>query len=330
MSGERQHTNGNDRKGGSSSFCDDRFCQRFDARKYFQELRQMLAPVPPIDLTPIKRLHEARDHKGIVQCVKRLMNLEDITISVFWVSESVAAGPKDAPAWVELPQSMPFYRTKEFKEMTVKMFFRKSFFQQAYDQAALAVAHELSHVVLESIHHRLRNCEKAVDVAVMILGFGQLYEATCHQEKQVGNQINIKTLGYLTLEEARQVNRLLPQPKMRPIKPPPYKPKFIAPKLPSLRLNPPLIIAGVVALALAIPAYMLADLQVGLRTDVRVGLTNLTLIYRLSIARANVDFPALLADERRRLCGNGFSTYRQEYRDRSDQIMGSLDIASCP
>jgi hypothetical protein len=47
---------------------------------------------------------------------------------------------KDAPAWVELPRDMPFHGTQPFKELTIKMFFRKEFFEQAYDEAAVAVA----------------------------------------------------------------------------------------------------------------------------------------------------------------------------------------------
>ena len=209
MGGERQQ-NDKSSDADSHSFCDDQFCPTFAVRKYMQQLRQMLPYVPPIDLTALKRLHVARDHKGIIRLVKRLMNIEAVTFQVFWVPDGAASNvPKDVPAWVELPREMPLYGSKEFKEMTIKMFFRKSFFQQAYDQAAFAVAHELSHVVLESIRHPLRKCEKAVDMTAMLLGFGQLYEMTCHQERRVGNQINIKTLGYLTREEARQVNQIL-------------------------------------------------------------------------------------------------------------------------
>jgi hypothetical protein len=194
VSGERQQ-NDKSRDADSRSFCDHRICSTFDVRKYTQQLRQMLPYVPPIDLTSLKRLHEARDHKGIIKLVKRLMNIEAVTFQVFWVPDGAASdsGLKDAPAWVKLPSNMPFYGSEEFKEMTIEMFFRRSFFQQAYDQAVLAVAHEFSHVVLESIWHPLRKCEKAVDMTAMILGFGQLYEATY-------NKINIKTLGYLTRE----------------------------------------------------------------------------------------------------------------------------------
>jgi len=176
----------------------------------------MLPYVPPVNLAGLGLLHSARDHKGIIRVVKRLMNIEAITFQVFWVPDGAAQNHKDAPAWVEMPPDMPFYGSKEFKEMTIKMFFRKSFFQHSYDSAILAVAHELSHVVLESIRHPLRKCEKAVDITAMLLGFSHLYEAASHKEERTGNTISIQTLGYLTREEVRQVNQILAEKPKRP------------------------------------------------------------------------------------------------------------------
>jgi hypothetical protein len=190
--------------------CERRECALFGARRYLLKLRELLPYVPPVDLAELERLHRARDHKAIVQIVKRLMNIEEITFKVFWVSDGAAQDPnlRDAPAWVKLPSEMPFYGSKEFRQMTIEIFFRKSFFEQSYDRAILAVAHELSHVVLESIRHPLRKCEKAVDMTVMLLGFSRLYELACHKEQRIGNTLNIQTLGYLSRDEARLVNEI--------------------------------------------------------------------------------------------------------------------------
>jgi hypothetical protein len=197
--------------------CDRReYCPFFDARRYLWKLREMLPYVPPVNLAGLALLHSARDDKGIIRVVKRLMNIEAITFQVIWVPDGAAQNHKDAPAWVEMPPDMPFYGSKEFKEMTIKMFFRKSFFQRSYDRAILAVAHELSHVVLESIRHPLRKCEKAVDMTAMLLGFSHLYEAASHKEERIGNTISIDTLGYLTREEVRQVNQILAEKPKRP------------------------------------------------------------------------------------------------------------------
>jgi hypothetical protein len=136
-------------------------------------LRERLPYVPAVNLAELERLHLAQDHKGVVQFVKRLMNIQAITFKVIWVPDGAVqeGAMKDTPAWVTIPFPMPAYGSKEFREMTIEMFFRKSFFQQSYDRAAQAVAHEMSHVVLESIAHPLRKCEKAVDLTAMLLGF---------------------------------------------------------------------------------------------------------------------------------------------------------------
>jgi hypothetical protein len=214
VTAERQNTRKTS-EANSPSSCDERICPTFEVRKYLQRLRQDIPYVPPIDLAPLERLHKAHDHKGMAQLIKRLMNIEDVTFQIFWVPDGAAKEQKDAAAWVELPSDMPFYRSKEFKEMTIKMFFRKSFFQQSCDHAAFVVAHEFSHVVLESIRHPLRKCEKAVDMTAMILGFGRVVESICHTVRQVGDQIEIRTLGYLNQGEVWEVNQLLLESKQQ-------------------------------------------------------------------------------------------------------------------
>jgi hypothetical protein len=134
----------------------------FDVKTFLQELRKTISYVPPITAEGIKSLHKARDYKGIVRLVKRAMNIEDITFQVFWVPAGAAnkEETRDWPAWVELPSDMPFFGTQPFKELVIKIFFRKELFERAYDEAATVVAHELSHVVLESIRHPLANAKR--------------------------------------------------------------------------------------------------------------------------------------------------------------------------
>jgi hypothetical protein len=96
------------------------------------------------------------------------MNI-DVQLVVGWVR---SGGPKDAPAWITLPERMPYYGDPAFKEMTLTIYIRKSFLEDStYDQAAIVIAHELSHIVLDAIAHPLRRVEKAVDLTAMLLGF---------------------------------------------------------------------------------------------------------------------------------------------------------------
>jgi hypothetical protein len=190
----------------------------FDVKKYLQELRRTLPYVPPIPTAALKSLHKAQDYKGMVKLIKRAMNIEDVTFLVVWVPDGAekTGKHKDAAAWVNLPNEMPSYGTKAFKEMTIKMFFRRSFIEQAYDETAVAIAHELSHVVLESIRHPLRRCEKVVDLTAMLLGFRNLYASGSHKERHFGNRVSIRSIGYLRQEEIDRANRFLAQGDERP------------------------------------------------------------------------------------------------------------------
>jgi hypothetical protein len=66
---------------------------------------------------------------------------------------------------------------------------------------AIAIAHELSHVVLDSIRHPLFREEKAVDLTAMLLGFRRLYLSGAHTEKG--------QIGYLSEAEVNLANHLL-------------------------------------------------------------------------------------------------------------------------
>jgi hypothetical protein len=102
----------------------------FNVGTFLHEVR--LPYVPPIPADGIKSLHKAQDYKGIVRLIKRAMNIEDVTFQVVWVPHGSAnkGEHKDSPAWVELPTDMPLYGTKAFKDMTIKMYFRKEFFER--------------------------------------------------------------------------------------------------------------------------------------------------------------------------------------------------------
>jgi uncharacterized protein YecT (DUF1311 family) len=204
-------------------YCKLKSCPSFDVAKYLHQLQQTLPQVPPISGWGLKSLHEARDYEGMVRLVRKTMNVE-VKLKVGWVN---SGGNENAPAWIKLPSEMPIYGSRQFREMTLEVFFRKSFLEQStYDQVASAVAHELSHVVLESIRHPLRKCEKAVDLTAMLLGFSRLYETACHTEERVGNSIRSFHLGYLSEHELQIANELL-------------TPVHLRSKIKELRASPP-------------------------------------------------------------------------------------------
>jgi hypothetical protein len=180
-----------------------------NVESYLAQLRQALPQVPPVPVDALKALHRQSDYEGMVRLILRAMNL-DVRLVVGWVNSGGPKGHEQAPAWVSLADNMPFYGTPEFKKLTLKMFVRKSFLaQSSYAQAAITIAHELSHIVLDSVRHPLRREEKAVDLTAMLLGFSELYRRGAVEKEYFQNCTNIRQLGYLSEAELDAACRIL-------------------------------------------------------------------------------------------------------------------------
>lgn len=135
------------------------------------------------------------------------MNVE-VDLRVLWVADGGAsdAPSREAPAWVNVPAEMPPYGSDAFKRLRLDVCLRRSFLDQStYDQIAIVIAHELSHIVLNSIKHPLRGCEKAVDLTAMLLGFRRLYVSACERE-EANKHLR---LGYLSLSEVISAHNIL-------------------------------------------------------------------------------------------------------------------------
>jgi hypothetical protein len=118
-----------------------------DVKSYIGQLRQALPYVPPIALQKIKAMHRKRDLGGIVKLVRKTMNV-NARLTLHWTDQ--ARG--DEPAWVLLPEKMPYYGTPEFAKIGIDLFIRRSFAEdRPYHQFAMAVAHEFSHIIGD--HH---------------------------------------------------------------------------------------------------------------------------------------------------------------------------------
>ena len=180
-----------------------------DVSAYIDQLRRSLPYVPPFLNGQIKALHRKRDFGGIVRLVRIMMNI-DARITLHWTSDP--ASNRQAPAWIRLPKHIPTYGTQEFKDLKLDMFILKSFAHQSRcHEFIVVVAHEFSHVVLESIEHPLRADEKAVDLTAMLLGFSYSYRLAAHAERAyLGNIVETSRLGYQDeLDAACRI--LLPQ-----------------------------------------------------------------------------------------------------------------------
>lgn len=168
----------------------------------------------PVARKQLWDLYNAKDYTGIVKFVRDSMNL-DIRIRVGLAN---VGNRSSAPAWIEMPFPMPPFGTSAFKETLATLFLSKSFLGEAnFDQVILAVAHEMSHIVLNGMNHALRQEETAVDLTAMLLGYRDFYVGGCESirvDKKWFSRAEThvyRRYGYLTPDEVRLADRLLVQ-----------------------------------------------------------------------------------------------------------------------
>jgi hypothetical protein len=187
-------------------------------QSYLAELRQSLGARKPVLSDQLRSLYQARDYTSMVKFVRDSMGLQ-LRVRVGLVNEG---GPAGAPAWVSRPTLMPRFGSAEFRETPVTVFLRKSFLQESkFEKVVMAIAHELSHVVLDAVGHALRECEEAVDLTAMLLGYRDVYVAGSEYLEILPDSLwerfrrslqrrfsgverrTFQSLGYLTPEEVR-------------------------------------------------------------------------------------------------------------------------------
>jgi len=192
-------------------------------QSYIAQLRASLGAMKPVSEGRLRELFNRQDYTGMVKAIRDNMGL-NLRVRVGIVNEG---GPVGAPAWVSAPKPMPLFGTAEFQRTLVTVFLRKAFVGSHYfEEVAIAIAHELSHIVLFGINHPLQECEEAVDLTAMLLGYRNLYIAGSFCEVvptsfrgSFNKFIEIwvtgverrtyRTFGYLTPEEVKYAGAIL-------------------------------------------------------------------------------------------------------------------------
>ncbi len=195
-------------------------------QSYIAQLRASLGEMKPVSEARLRELFGRQDYTSMVKVIRDKMGL-DLRVRVGVVNEG---GPVGAPAWVSAPKPMPRFGTAEFQQTLVTVFLRKTFVSSHnFEEVAIAIAHELSHIVLFGINHSLQECEEAVDLTAMLLGYRDLYIAgsfcevrpasfwgrlSLFIEKRVTGveRRTYRTFGYLTPEEVKYAAVILAMP----------------------------------------------------------------------------------------------------------------------
>ncbi|MFB9264899.1 hypothetical protein ACFFWD_17310 [Bradyrhizobium erythrophlei] len=123
--------------------------------------------VPPINAPELRRLHREADYPRMLGWIKNSMRL-DLRVGLRIVDTTTA----ERPMWIETPNPMPAYGSDAFRQTRVIVNVRREVLEKdPFEWIVAGFAHELSHVVLFSIHHKLQHSERAVDLTSMILGY---------------------------------------------------------------------------------------------------------------------------------------------------------------
>ncbi|MBM3271968.1 hypothetical protein FJY94_01640 [Candidatus Kaiserbacteria bacterium] len=165
------------------------------------------ATQPPVDCDQLEHLFRLRDIAGMLVCIAKTLHVH----ARLRLGIVDSGGPPTAPAWVSHTCNLAPYGTEAFRQTLVTVYVRRTFLQESdFDTVAAAIAHELSHVILNSTGHPLRKHEEAVDLTAMILGFRDIFVTGCHNTLRLDKDtvVDIRR-GYLSREELMYAARAM-------------------------------------------------------------------------------------------------------------------------
>jgi len=193
-------------------------------RDWVEQLTRSLGnPRSPADFSMLERYWRANDHTAMLRAIRAALRL-NMRLTLARVN---SGGPEGAPALVAFDRPVPMFGTRAFADFRAVVYIRKEFLvETSFGPVVIALAHELSHIVLEAIAHPLRDVEEAVDLTAMLLGFCDFYVSYTRHERIVGigeraslwrrllgrrPDISVQThhIGYLSLDEVRYAASLM-------------------------------------------------------------------------------------------------------------------------
>jgi hypothetical protein len=189
-----------------------------EIRSYIGQLRVSLGNGrPAVSRKQLRAFFAAKNYTAMVKFIRDSMNL-DVRLRL---GVANSGGPPNAIAWVPLPSRLPPFGSRQFREQKFTVFIKKSFLDEdRFEQVVMAISHELSHIVLHGLNHPLRECEVAVDLTAMLLGYRDFYLDGCeyvetrpvdfwprfqHEIRHAFNRAktprSVKSISYLKPEE---------------------------------------------------------------------------------------------------------------------------------
>jgi len=131
-------------------------------------------PRGPVDVERLRRRYAEKGLAPLVGMVAAHMLKEcvpRISVGVYR-----CGAPVENPAWIYPPKHLPMYGTEDFKQALFQIGYQAEFVKRAkFETLIFGTAHEIAHVLLDSVHHPLAKDEKVVDLTAMHCGFAEVY-----------------------------------------------------------------------------------------------------------------------------------------------------------
>lgn len=135
--------------------------------------RSFKQPYPLVNIAPLYRSFREKRYTDFIAGIRDQLKLSDIGLRIQYIK---SGGNPNRVAWVSVPNNMPMYGSEAFKNLKLDMTVRKEFLELGdFAVALMIISHEMSHIVLDSLHHELQFTEPAVDLTAMYLGFRQAF-----------------------------------------------------------------------------------------------------------------------------------------------------------
>ncbi len=117
-------------------------------------------------------------HKLYNECIYEIKERMLISCKIYVMHNDICLNKRGTLAEVHLPEKIPLYGTPAFKNYGVKMIV--SLHVRNFDDITYirCIAHEMSHIILDSLRSEYRNSEIATDITTMILGFSQVVKSS--------------------------------------------------------------------------------------------------------------------------------------------------------
>ncbi|MFA5163129.1 MAG: hypothetical protein WC441_01215 [Patescibacteria group bacterium] len=140
-----------------------------DLEKYLDKLISTFGLVLRRPDKALRIQHQHRLYAECIQELKRIMNIDaHIKLRVF--PEKLWPHGKNSGR-INFPKDLPFIASPEYKKVIFVIDIKEEYLRN-YPQFIVVAVHELSHLLLFSLKHELRESELATDLCLFVFGFG--------------------------------------------------------------------------------------------------------------------------------------------------------------